>query len=224
MTDNNTQLIVMLTHNDYTVKNAYEIFKQCKNSKAEFWGIKEKGLSPRQMKDLFAYMKKCDKTTILEVVAYTEDECIEGAKIAVECCCDILMGTVFFDSVNEYCKENNLKYMPFIGKVTGRPSVLEGSAEEMINEAKKHLEKGVYGVVLLGYRYTGNGAALIKKFISQVNAPICIAGSINSYKRLDGIKSANPWAFTIGGAFFENKFGGTYSGQIDKVCEYVRAR
>ena len=37
--------------------------------------------------------------------------------MAVECGCDILMGTMYYDSINEYCKENNLKYMPFIGKV-----------------------------------------------------------------------------------------------------------
>lgn len=36
---NNLNLIVMLTHNDKTVNNAYEIFNQCKNSKAQFWGI-----------------------------------------------------------------------------------------------------------------------------------------------------------------------------------------
>ena len=38
------ELIVMLTHNDITVSNAYEIFEQCKNSKAKFGGFKEKTL------------------------------------------------------------------------------------------------------------------------------------------------------------------------------------
>ncbi len=40
----NLNLIVMLTHNDVTVNNAYEIFEQCKNSKAKFGGFKEKTL------------------------------------------------------------------------------------------------------------------------------------------------------------------------------------
>ena len=125
--NDNLNLVVMLTHNDRTVENAYEIFEQCKNSKAKFWGFKEEPLPLAQMKKLYANMKKCGKTTVLEVVAYTEKECMEGAKMAVECGCDILMGTIFFDSVNEFCKENNLKYMPFVGKVIERPSVLEGS-------------------------------------------------------------------------------------------------
>lgn len=215
------ELIVMLTHNDCTVKNAEEIFEQCKNSKAKFWGLKEKNLPLDKMKLLFSYMKQCGKTTFLEVVAYTEKECMDGAKIALECNCDILIGTTFFNSVNKFCKENNLKYMPFVGKITGRPSILEGNIDDIIQEANSYLEKGVYGFDLLGYRYTQNCPELINKFVSQINAPVIIAGSVNSYTKLDEIKDASPWAFTIGGAFFENKFNGTFSEQIDKVCNYI---
>ena len=150
----NPELIVMLTCNDCTVQNAYKVFDESKNSKAKYWGFKEKSLPLHEMKELYSYMKKCGKSTVLEVVAYTEKECMEGAKMAVECGCDILIGTIFFDSVNDYCKENNLKYMPFVGKITGRPSILEGSVDDMISEALKCIEKGVYGFDLLGYRYT----------------------------------------------------------------------
>ena len=214
-------LIVMLTHNDKTVENAYEIFEQCKNSKAQYWGFKEEPLPIDEMKKLYTYMKQCGKTTFLEVVEYTEKKGLEGAKMAVECGCDILMGTMYFDSINEYCKKHNLKYMPFVGQVIERPSILKGTIQEMIDEANKYLKKGVYGFDLLGYRYTGDAVELNKKFVENVKAPICIAGSINSYKRLDEIKDANPWTFTIGGAFFENKFEGSFSDQIDKVCDYM---
>ena len=220
--EDNLNLIVMLTHNDKTILDASAIFEQCKNSKAKFWGFKEKPLPLEEMKKLFAYMKECGKTTFLEVVEYTEKECLEGAKMAVECGCDILMGTIFFDSVNEFCKNNNLKYMPFVGKIVDRPSILNGTIEGMIEEANSYLKKGVYGFDLLGYRYTGDAVELNKKFVSSVNAPVCIAGSVNSYKRLDELKDANPWAFTIGSAFFENKFDGTFSEQIDKVCDYMK--
>ena len=47
------ELIVMLTHNDCTVKNAYQIFEQCKNTRAKYWGFKEEGLPKAQMKELF---------------------------------------------------------------------------------------------------------------------------------------------------------------------------
>ena len=41
MMKQNPILIVMLTYKDRTVANAYDIFEQCKNSQAEFWGFKE---------------------------------------------------------------------------------------------------------------------------------------------------------------------------------------
>ena len=215
------ELIVMLTHNDMTVTDAYAVFDRCRNSKAKFWGFKEEPLPLEQMVQLFGYMKNCGKSTFLEVVAYSEKECMEGAKKAVACQCDYLMGTTFFDSVNDFCKCNNLKYMPFVGKITGRPSVLEGAPEDMIQEAKEHIAKGVYGIDLLGYRYTGDPVSLNREFVANVNAPVCIAGSINSYRRLQEIKEAAPWAFTIGGAFFENQFEGTMEEQINKVCEFM---
>jgi len=215
------ELIVMLTHNDVTVANAPEVFEECKDAKAKFWGFKEVGLPIEEMKKLYARMKECGKTTFLEVVAYTEEECLEGAKMAVECGCDILMGTLYFQSIMDYCKENDLKYMPFVGKITGRPSVLEGTIEGMIAEANDYISKGAYGIDLLGYRYVGDAVELNKKFVAGVNGPVCLAGSVNSYKRLDEVKDADSWSFTIGGAFFENKFDGTFAEQIDKVCTYM---
>ena len=216
------ELIVMLTHNDLTVNNAYDIFEQCKNSQAKFWGFKEEPLPLEQMIQLFGYMKNCGKTTFLEVVAYSEEECLEGAKKAAACQCDYLMGTSFFDSVNNFCKRNNLQYMPFVGKITGRPSVLEGTVEDMIKEANTYIAKGVYGIDLLGYRYTGNPFILNRELVANVKAPVCIAGSVNSYERLQEIKEIAPWSFTIGGAFFENKFAGTFEEQINKVCGFMR--
>ena len=100
--------------------------------------------------------------------------------------------------------------------------MLEGSLEEMINEANAYIAKGVYGIDLLGYRYTGDAAFLNREFVKNMEVPVCIAGSVNSYERLQEIKAVSPWAFTIGGAFFENKFDGTMKEQIDKVCNFMK--
>lgn len=216
------KLIVMLTHNDFTVMDAADIFEQCKDSKARYWGFKEHPLPPAEMKALYQRMKECGKTTFLEVVAYTEAEGLAGAKLAHECGCDILMGTIFADSINDFCREHGLRYMPFVGTITGRPSVLEGTIEGMIDEARSYIAKGAYGIDLLGYRYTGDAVALNDAFVKGVDAPVCLAGSIDSFKRLDEVKVAGPWAFTIGSAFFEGCFGGSFSEQIDKVCDYIK--
>ena len=52
-----------------------------------------------------------------------------------------------------YCQEHDIRHMPFVGRVEGRPSVLSGSIDEIVAEAQDYVRKGVYGIDLLGYRY-----------------------------------------------------------------------
>lgn len=216
-----SNLIVMLTHNDYTVKNAKEIFETCKHTKADYWGFKDSGLPKEEMIDLFRYMKQYNKTTFLEVVEYTEHEGLKGAKLALDCKCDILMGTVYFESINQFCQKHNIKYMPFVGQISERPSILNGTFEEMKSQAADYIQSGVYGFDLLGYRHVKNPQEIIEKFVTKIDYPVCVAGSIDSFEKLDLIKDVNPWAFTIGSAFFENKFGESFPDQINRVCEYI---
>lgn len=215
------ELIVMLTFNDHTVKNAGEIFRQCKDTPVKYWGMKEDGISVREMKEIFAEMKTAGKTTVLEVVAYNEPECLEGAHIARECNCDMLIGTLFFSSVNDFCKKNNIKYMPYVGKVSERPSVLDGTIEEMVKEATEYAEQGVYGINLLGYRHVSAKFNLSKEFVSYSKVPVCLAGGINGYEILDQVLEISPWAFTIGSAFFQNRFGENFKAQIETVYNYI---
>jgi len=216
-----TKLIVMLTHHDRTVSNAREVFEQCEECRVSMWGMKDEGLPLRQMKRLFADMHECGKTTVLEVVAYAQDKCLAGAEMALECGCDVLMGTTYSDAVNDLCHRHSIKYMPFVGDVSGRPSVLWGTIDDMISQANQCLARDVYGFDLLGYRYTGDPTLLNASFVNGVKAPVCLAGSINSHERLDEVKAARPWAFTIGGAFFEHVFGLTHREQISRVVDYV---
>ena len=221
----NPELIVMLTHNDMTVANAPEVFHECIDTKAKFWGFKEEGLPLPEMKQLYKDMKEAGKTTFMEIVAYTEEECLAGAKYAVECGVDCLMGTMFFASVEQMIHGAGIKYMPFVGQIEGRPSVMKGTIESTIAEAKALVATGkVDGFDLLGYRFVGDAPELNRRFVAEVQTddiPVCLAGSVSSWQRLDEVKSTGAWAFTIGGAFFENKFDGTFAEQIDKVVDYM---
>lgn len=216
------ELTVMLTHNDMTVENAYEIFDLCKETSAMCWGMKEEPLKPDEMIRLYSYMKKCGKKTFLEVVCYDEESSYAGAELGASCGCDYLMGTVYSDRINELCRRYNMKYLPFVGDIEERPSVLRGTPEKMISEAKSYLEKGVYGFDLLGYRYTGDAVNLINRFVHEVPAPVCVAGSVDSYQRLEEIRKINPWSFTVGSAFFDKCFGDSIPEQIENVCRYIK--
>ena len=122
----------MLTHHDRTVTNAIEVFEGAKNSKAKYWGFKEVGIPEDQMIDLVKRMKAAGKTTFLEVVTYDEASCLDGAQTAIDCGFDYLMGTIYYDSVAKLLKDNGMEYLPFVGKVSGSPSILEGTNEEII--------------------------------------------------------------------------------------------
>lgn len=217
------ELIVMLTHNDLTVENAYQVFEQCKETKALYWGFKEQPLPIEEMKRIYARMKECGKRTVLEVVEYTEAEGLEGAKMAAICGVDILMGTCYHESIRQFCLQHNIAYMPFVGHIVGRPSILEGSIDSMVAEAVSLKEKGVFGIDLLGYRYNADAEQLISDVVSKTGIPVCVAGSIDSYDRLQFIKKVQPWAFTIGSAFFDGKFGSSIAEQINQVCDFINS-
>lgn len=218
-----TELIVMLTWNDKTVDNAIEIFESAKHTNVNYWGFKEEGLPKEMMIKLVNLIHDAGKTAVLEVVAYTEKACIDGAKVCAECGFDMLMGTMYFESVQKITESNGIIYYPFVGTIEGRPSVLKGSIEGMIAEANGLVQdKGIKGFDLLGYRYTGDAVKLNQEFVKQVRGNVCLAGSVSSFQRLSEIKATSAWAFTIGGAFFEKKFcEGTFADNINAVLDYL---
>lgn len=220
-----SELVVMLTYQDYTVTDASRIFDASKNTKAECWGFKELPLTMERMKDLSFFLKSFGKTVFFEVVAYTEDDCLNGAMKAVECGVDYLIGTSYFDSVNKVCQLSGIRYMPYVGRVSGRPSVLYGSADEIIQDAQEYMKKGVYGINLLGYRFGGDTDALIRQVLNEMRnlgIPVCLTGSVDSYPKLDVIRETAPRFFTIGSAFFDHRFGNRFAEQVDRVCGYMK--
>lgn len=200
-----SKVIIMLTHNDKTVKNALEAFEACKDLPIDFWGFKDVGLPKDQMIELINAMKAAGKTTFLEVVSYSEEECMAGAKVAVELGFNYLMGTVYHKSVFDYLNTQDIKFLPFCGKVYGSPSVLEGTFDEIIDDANNLLDMGVDGIDILAFRHK-QGAELAEEYCKRIDRPVVVAGSINSPERIEFINRINPWAFTIGSALFAQKF------------------
>ncbi len=196
-------LIVMLTHNDVTVKDAYDIFESCKDiDSVQHWGFKNVGLPKDEMKRIVQAMKKAGKTTYLEVVTYDEASCLEAAKTCIDCEFDTLMGTVYYESVHKYLNEHNMTYSPFVGKVSGSPSILEGTNEEIIQNAKDLIAKGITAFDILAYRHVTDGEKLARDFCAAIDAQVAVAGSISDYERIDTMFDIGPWGFTMGSALF----------------------
>ena len=130
------EIIIMLTHHDKTHPECEDIFNACKDLPVQHWGFKNVDQPIGVMKSCAAAMKAAGKTTYLEVVTYDEESCLAGAQTAIDCGFDCLCGTIYYESVHKKLADAGVEYLPFVGKVHGSPSVLEGTNEEIIAEAK----------------------------------------------------------------------------------------
>ena len=216
-------LIVMLTYNDQTVKDAIQVFDSAKDLDVQHWGFKNIGLPEPEMKQLVKNMKDAGKTTYLEVVTYTEEECLAAAKLAIACNFDCLMGTLYYPSVGELVK-GKIKYFPFCGHVWDNPSKLGDDIDGIIADAKRLKELGCDGTDLLAYRFVGDPEALIDRFTAEVDFPTCIAGSIDSFARIDLMKKLQPFGFTMGSALFNKKYvpEGSFRDNLKVVSDYLK--
>ena len=217
-------IIVMLTHNDVTVKDAEEVFNSCKDLPVLRWGFKNVGLPSSEMRHLTEKMKEAGKESFLEVVSYTKEACLDGARLAIDCDFDYLLGTIYHKEVVDYVRSHDLRYFPFVGKVSGSPSILEGTLEEMLAQENEYLKLGVNGIDLLGYRFKdGDPEELIRQYFAQSKLPTVLAGSIGSVERINFALSVKPWGFTMGSALFEKKFvkDGTFRENLEYVVDLL---
>ena len=219
----NPEFILMLTYNDRTVEDALDLFRKCKESPVMHWGFKDVGLPAEEMKMLVGEMKAAGKTTYLEVVSLSEQEGLQGAKLAVDAGFDVLMGTVFFDTILDYLRDKPIKYYPFPGHIYSHPSILDGTIEEIVAHARFLENKGVQGMDLLSYRYVGDAPLLLREVVKATTVPIVSAGSIESYKRLAEVWRSGAWGFTIGSALFDKKFvpHGSFLENALAVCDWL---
>ena len=108
--------------------------------------------------------------------------------------------------------------------MSGSPSVLEGSFDEIISDANSLLDKGVDGIDLLAFRHA-DGAGLARAYCQAIAKPVVIAGSINSFQRVDFVNELNPWAFTMGSALFTENFvpGGGFYKNLEALVGYMNS-
>lgn len=221
-----SQLIVMLTQNDVTVNNALEVFESCKDLPVRFWGFKNVGISLEDTRSLLEAMKRNGKTTFLEVVTYTEESCLENARLAVELGFDYLTGTRFFPSVGRYLENKPIRYYPFVGDVGGSPVTLTGSVQDVLDDCRRLEGAGVHGLDLVAYRYAdGEPVALAKRVVASATTEVILAGSISSEERLRIVDEINPFAFTMGSALFERRFvpDGDFRANLERVIDLMNS-
>ena len=201
------RFIFMLTRNDRTVPDASQQLQTALSLGVRHIGFKDIGLPVEQLKSLNAAIKAGGATSYLEVVSLDRESEIVSAKAATEIGVDVLLGGTRVDDVLPIIKGTAIQYFPFPGRITGHPSVLEGTIDEIVESAKTiAAHDGVQGLDLLAYRSAQNVPELMKAVCAAVAKPVYIAGSIDTSERIAVVQSAGAAGFTIGTAALDGKY------------------
>lgn len=203
------RFIFMLTRNDRTVADASEQLQTALRLGVRHIGFKDVGLPLDQLKALNRAIKDGGATSYLEVVSLDRASEVESAKAAAQIGVDVLLGGTRVDDVLPIIRGTALQYCPFPGRISGHPSVLEGSIEEIVASAVALAARdGVHGLDLLAYRSKEDVPTLLRAVCSAVSKPVYVAGSIDTPERIAALKDAGAAGFTIGTAALEGKYPG----------------
>ncbi|SCC91899.1 Cupin domain protein [Thiomonas sp. X19] len=201
------RFIFMLTRNDRTVTDAAQHLQTALSLGVRHIGFKDIGLPIDQLKALNKAIQAHGVMSYLEVVSLDHDSEIVSARAAVNIGVDVLLGGTRVDDVLPILQGSGIQYFPFPGQISGHPSVLEGSIEEIVQSAKViTAREGVHGLDLLAYRSKEDVPALMKAVCAAVSKPVLVAGSIDAPERINVVKDAGAVGFTIGTAALDGRY------------------
>ena len=217
--------IVMLTEHDLTVANGVEIFESCKDIDISNWGFKTVGQPVEKLYEIAAAMKAAGKRLHLEVIVFTPEEYKLAAEFCAKAKVDVLLGTVYDKALHESLRACGTEYWPFVGKTPGYQGRIVKSKDEIIEDVRCAVEKGVDGVACPAYMHdkcTGEEImAAIHNFAPEL--PLMVAGRVTSKEQMTALIPAGASLFTIGGALFAHKFvsDGDFRDNVKKLQEYI---
>jgi len=220
------KFIFMLTRDDRTVEDAQIHLETAISLGLRHIGFKDVGLPVDVLRTLNKRIRETGATSYLEVVSLDRDSEIKSARTAVDLGVDVLLGGTRVDDVLPVLEGSALKYYPFPGRITGHPSVLEGTFGDIVASARKlAAHHGVAGLDLLAYRSSlPDVPGLIKAVTNVAGKPVIVAGSIANKTRIEALHRAGASGFTIGTAALD----GTYpapardlKAQLSKIVQDV---
>jgi uncharacterized protein related to proFAR isomerase len=118
---------------------------------------------------------------------------------------------------------STVQYFPFVGHTEGHPTILQGTMDEIVDDARRIASlPGVHGLDLLAYRFAGAGdpVELASRVVKAVSVPVIAAGSIDSVARVRTMIGAGVWGFTVGSAIFQGAFiDQCVPAQVDAILQ-----
>lgn len=199
--------IFMLTRQDRTVANAMDLLPEVLDAGVQHLGFKDVGLPLPDLQQLADAIRAAGAVSYLEVVSLDEASETASAQAAVALGVDVLMGGTRPEAVLPLLRGTPIRYYPFPGAVTGHPSVLGGSIDDIVASARRMAAlEGVHGLDLLAYRFAGDVPALIHRVVAAVDKPVVIAGSIDRTERIEAAVAGRAAGLTVGTAALDGVF------------------
>jgi len=201
------EFIFMLTRADRTVPDAMDRLAEVLASGVRHIGFKDVGLPLSELRGLAETIRKAGALVYLEVVSLDAASEAASAGTAAELGVDYLLGGTSPGVVLPVIAGTGIRYFPFAGRITGHPSVLEGTIEEIVDSARRLADlDGVHGLDLLAYRFKADVPALMRTLCAAVGKPVIVAGSIDHPDRVGAAISAGAAAITVGTAALDGIF------------------
>ncbi|OWT62157.1 4-hydroxythreonine-4-phosphate dehydrogenase [Candidimonas nitroreducens] len=213
----------MLTENDATVPDALEVYDGLRDSSVFYVGFKDIGLPVRSLKKLAQRIRADGRKAMLEVVATNREGELDSIRAALDMNVDYLLGGCNLEEALAMLQGSPIQYFPFVGRTVGHPTVLEGTMDEIVEDARRIASMpGVHGLDLLAYRFAGAGepAELLRRVRKAARIPVIAAGSIDGEERVRAVIEAKAWGFTVGSALFRGMFGkDSLQAQINAIFQ-----
>lgn len=203
------EFIFMLTRNDTTIADALEL-PTVLAAGVRHIGFKDIGLPWPALQHLADAIRAAGAVSYLEVVSQDAASELASARAAIELEVDVLMGGTRPEAVLPLLRGTPIRYYPFAGQVVGHPSVLQGTAADIVASARRIAAmEGVHGLDLLAYRFQGDVddvPALIDAVCAAVGKPVVVAGSIDRADRIEAVVAGRAAGFTVGTAALDGAF------------------
>jgi hypothetical protein len=203
-----SEFIFMLTRNDTTLADARDVYASIADTGVRHVGCKDVGLPREELRELMSDIRGHGHVSYLEVVAETEQDTLQSARVAADVRPDYLIGGTLIEPVQEIIEGTGIRFFPYVGEIVGHPCLLRGSIDAIAEDARRAEAAGVDGINLLAYRYDGDVPALVRAVSEATSLPLIAAGSVDSVARIRELDDLGVWAFTIGTAALDGKLEG----------------
>jgi hypothetical protein len=200
--------IFMLTRHDQTVEDCLEVMDAIASLELSHVGFKDVGVDVATLRTLNARIKASGATSYMEVVSTSKEACIHSARVAAEIGVDRLLGGSDVAEILAILDGTGIEYYPFPGHPSGHPTALGGLPGDVAKHCRAFVEAGCAGADLLAYRATdADPLDLVRAARTALgDAPLIVAGSVDSPEQIRALARAGADAFTIGSAIFDGSF------------------